>query len=103
MSKVYKTDAQGRRYEEVVVRVYHSTTDWGQVTLYNDDPKYWCNIVGTIGESIHQSFDGWEPHEQVVIEKYLDDIVAACNNEYGICYDDPTNRFGPHPLRNINK
>ncbi len=85
MSKdVYKVDSNGRRYKEVMVRVDHSTNDSGQVTLYNDDPKYWCTIMGVFTESIHQGFDGWLPEEQKVIQAYLLDIVTECNAELGI-------------------
>lgn len=92
-SEVWKVDeSTGRHYKEVTIRVDHATTDSGQVTLYNDDPKYWCTVMGMFTESIHQGYDGFEPHEQVIIAKYLEDIVTACNEELGLT--DVDNRVG---------
>ena len=86
-----------RQTNMVTIEVNHATKDWGQVTLYNDDPKYWCTIVEMFGESIHQGFDGWEPHEQEVIQRYLEDIISACNTALGVV--NPVNIPGPHPNR----
>lgn len=38
------------------------------------DPKL---VVTTITEALHQGLDGWSPHEQCVIERFLDDIALA--------------------------
>ena len=90
-------DSNGRWYKEVTIRVDHSTTDWGQVTLYNDDPKYWCTIMEVFGEEIHQGYPGYTESERVVIEKFLRGVLEGCNILLGVV--DPVNIPGPHPNR----
>lgn len=42
-------------------------------------PKEW--VIEYIVESIHSSFDGWdEPHDRVVIERFLDDMMLYLRN-----------------------
>jgi hypothetical protein len=93
----YMTDENGKRYHLELVKVDHATTDWGQVTLYNDHPKYWCSIVNMIGEEIHAGYPGYTDEERKVIDKFLNGVVESCNIELGIV--DPVNKVGPHPNR----
>ena len=39
-------------------------------------------VVETFGESMHQSFDGWEDGEKVIISLYLMDVAIAANITY---------------------
>jgi len=53
------------------------------------DPRYCIDaiptqpgdmVLDTIKESIHQGFDGWSEHEQLIIRAYLADIALAVAN-----------------------
>ena len=92
MNDMYVTDSNGKRCTVVTILVDHATSDSGMVTLYNDDPKYWCTVMGMFTESIHQDFDGWLPEEKKVIQAYLLDIITECNNELGL--QDVEHRVG---------
>ena len=50
------------------------TFDPDRKSAYECDPT---RLGITIRESLHQGLDGWSSHEQVIIEKYLDDIALA--------------------------
>lgn len=48
-------------------------------SILSQDPK---QIGETLQEACHQSLDGWEPGEKVIIELFLQDIAKAVKLSY---------------------